>query len=146
MAKKINIEVPIDFDGVALILDKSSYLAVDDYIKRGQMPLCISYHCVPDNGISSTRQVYQNKFNGTLTFVRKNDKISVSAHGFYIWDWVGPDDFKLPAKLMITGVYDKDVTTHYFNAKEEEIDSGVVVEVPVPKTPAKKAKAPTKKA
>jgi hypothetical protein len=47
---------------------------------------------------------------------------------------------------MITGVYDKDVTTHYFNAKEEEIDSGVVVEVPVPKTPAKKAKAPTKKA
>ena len=139
MAKKINIEVPVNFDGIALILDKSSYLAVDDYIKRGQMPLCVEYVPVSNSDLFGGKDVYPDEFNGTLTFVRRENEISVSAHGLYIWSWEGPEDFPLPAKLLIKSVYDKNVTSHYFNKEEESVDSGTVIEVPTPKAPAKKA-------
>ena len=119
----------MNFKGKAIIKDEASYPAVDLYIKKGQMPLCISLSSI-NQSVSMGKDVYADKFNGELKFERVGNIINVSANGHYVFEWGGPDDFDLPAKLAYDSVYDKDVKSHYFNAEEAEVDSGVVVEAP----------------
>ena len=68
------------------------------------MRLRVTYISTLNDGLSIEKDVYPNKFNGTVTFVRRDSEISVSAHGSCVWASEGQEDFSLPAKLRTGSV------------------------------------------